>query len=65
MKATFIGENGSMGLKNGKIYNLIAIKSAAYPIALQVQEQKQKSFVCPYNSFESLFKNWEFKEGLK
>lgn len=64
MKAIFIGKNGSMSLKNGETYNLKAInRYDKYPIWLEISSNKHHKVYCPYSSFESLFRNWEFSNN--
>ena len=52
MKLKFIGEDGSMGLKNGSVY------------FVQVYTDRGKIYVdwglhyCPYSSPQALAKNW-------
>lgn len=64
MKAKFIGENGSMGFKKGKIYDLNCdIKPGTW------HNNKRRAFIylyskcdkswCPYESLEAVLANWE------
>jgi len=68
MRATFIGANGSMGLENGKDYEIKAIVHRHCPIALEIRignpafDKHAKCAMCPYDSLEALFKNWRFKQ---
>ena len=60
MNARFIGENGSMGLITGKLYEITAIKGHRWPIWIRIENALLiDSLRCPYASFESFFKNWE------
>lgn len=53
MKLKFIGQNGSMGLINGKTYD-VKITSKDYYIWVEWGFCK----VCPYDSPQSFAKNW-------
>lgn len=53
--AEFIGTNGSMGFKKGKIYN-INIKEQLNVIVLRTMDGK---LWCPYSSMEAFYKNWK------
>ena len=59
MRAKFIGTDGSMGIKAGEIFNIKALPSGIAPILVEIR-QGYRIWLCPYNSFESLFENWEF-----
>lgn len=49
-KARFIGEDGSLGYKNGEIYNL-------QMIGMIIQRTDGKG-TCTYESLSSFLKNW-------
>lgn len=61
--AIFTGEDGSMGLRNGRVY-MIEVKS--YPqntwayIVQWVDPNTNKVNWCPYSSESALHKNWKF-----
>lgn len=56
MKAKFIGKNGSLGLENGKVYQIVALPSYSwYPILLLIENKKR----CGYRSLETMLQNWE------
>jgi len=64
MKAQFIGTDGSMGLKQGEVYDVKAIININYPIMLEIKGNDGKSYNrCPYDSFQALFNNWLFIHG--
>ena len=54
MKAVFIGEDGSMGLVRGRVYD-IDIKLERDFITVYWSEGR---CVCPYQSIQSLYRNW-------
>lgn len=67
MKAKFIG-NDSMGFKNGVIYNIrsdIKIVRKGGSVfgenipSICIYDTNSKAW-CPYQSLESVMKNWEF-----
>lgn len=51
--ATFIGEDGSMGLRHGKIYKVKVFYKEPYIYVKWGFFRK-----CPYESINSLYKNW-------
>ena len=53
MYLKFIGENGSMGLRRGSIYDVKIISKDKY---IWVKWGFRK--VCPYSSPQALAKNW-------
>ena len=56
MKLRFIGEDGSMGLKHGKIYEVdITIPKYGYII---VEWYNPYLTRCPYKSLSALCANW-------
>lgn len=62
--AVFTGEDGSMGLRNGRVY-AVEIKSHISifnsPYTLQwVDPTTNKVNWCPYSSESALHKNWKF-----
>lgn len=63
--AVFIGEDGSMGLRNGGVY-VIELKSYPqhiWPYIVQwVDPDTNKVKGCPYSSESALRKNWKFME---
>lgn len=56
MLLRFIGEDGSMGLRKGKIYNCSVVAASDYYIWVS---WNMDSPSCPYKSFKKLFENWE------
>ena len=57
MKLRFIGEDGSMGLKRDKIYD---VKIHAYYDRIWIHTvEKAKVINCPYRSIKLLLENWE------
>jgi len=65
MLAKFIGEDGSLGLRHGFTYDVTAIrrpsdwKREGSAIWVQIATEPALT-ICPYSSFDSLFRNWEF-----
>lgn len=57
MKAKFIGEDGSMGLRNGQIYD-IRINKILYRFRRMPCIWIGKNY-CPYETEEALYSNWE------
>lgn len=58
MIAKFIGEDGSMGFKNGKKYD---IQSKCWNNTIVVKTTNDR-LSCPYGSIESFLKNWEIEQ---
>lgn len=58
MKAMFIGENGSMGFKNGKVYD-IAVSINQHEERVTVFSNTFPTFLCPYSNLNNFFNNWE------
>lgn len=56
MKFKFIGKDGSMGLKNGEVYE---IKTAIFQNLLWVTWNTNS---CPYTNLEAFLANWERKD---
>ena len=53
MYMKFIGEDGSMGLRHGQIYKVKVFHKGSYIYV------KWGTFrMCPYESMNSLYKNW-------
>ena len=59
MKLRFIGANGSMGLRYGKIYKVSLSTSNDYIIAEIKLNFCDNIIVCPYSSPQAFAKNWE------
>ena len=58
MKLKFIGEDGSMGLRTGEVYDTrIFIKGECLLVEWKVNLYTVKS--CPYISTQSFAQNWE------
>lgn len=58
MKLKFIGEDGSMGLRTGEVYDTrIFIKGECLWVEWKVNLYTIKS--CPYISTQSFAQNWE------
>lgn len=58
MQAMFIGQDGSMGFRNGKIYN-IAINVNQHVEEVVVFSNIYPTFVCPYGNINAFLKNWK------
>lgn len=59
MMYTFIGENGSMGLENGKRYNILIDTTEEEKVFAYIQIKINKTIVCPYDSMKSFLNNWK------
>lgn len=59
MMYTFIGENGSMGLENGKRYNILIDTTEKEKVFAYIQIKINKTIVCPYDSMKSFLNNWK------
>ena len=57
--AVFCGEDGSMGLKNGKRY-WVSSRVNSRHIVLSVWSQNGKCCDVPYSSVEKVLENWKF-----
>lgn len=64
MVGTFIGREGSMGLKHGEKYKIQAVRGNIYPLNVRVDSLVDRSWtVVPYATFESFLRNWKL-EGV-
>jgi hypothetical protein len=63
MRLRFIGANGSMGLTNGKVYevqvNSVEKLYLGCNFGLEFSEKTFGTWKCPYSSPESFAANWE------
>ena len=57
IKARFIGEDGSMGLKRGRVYLVLIFTMHGYIIVSWGDDNPSK--VCPYSQLKTLCENWE------
>lgn len=57
--ARFIGADGSMGFKNGQIYDLWMMKK---PNVIYISRQNMNATAIPYGSMKAVRKNWEMAE---
>lgn len=57
MKAMFIGEDGSMGLRNGHVYD-ICLDMRHNSEEVTVFSNVKRSFICPYSNLNNFFNNW-------
>lgn len=66
MRLKFIGADGSMGLKHGKVYSVNICSSSAY-IWVEWRGIFGDKRACPYSSPATFAANWEglrrFKDG--
>lgn len=69
MKARFIGEDGSMGLKHGNVYEIVLYDIGGQPIVSWTYTKMSKFGMplyykksCPYSDFKKLAENWETVE---
>lgn len=67
MEARFIGNNGSMGLRHGKVYNITITKDARYIWVNWEHKEIGKTILqllggtpsrCPYHNEQALRENW-------
>lgn len=58
MLLRFIGEDGSMGLRKGKVYNC-SVEASGFLVWITWDNKGLVNSPCPYNSFKKLFENWE------
>lgn len=73
MRARFIGKD-SMGFKHGKVYNIYTkmnMVQRRMPVTGEIEYvncvclyDKDSSAWCPYESVESMCKNWEIIESV-
>lgn len=64
MKLKFIGEDGSMGLRTGEIYDTrIFIKGEYLWVEWKASLYSVKS--CPYTSTQSFAQNWELPNTIE
>lgn len=60
MRLKFIGADGSLNLRHGKIYD-VEIHSTNYQIVAVIKNEntmRWREIVCPYGSPQALAKNW-------
>lgn len=60
MKLKFIGADGSLGLRHGKIYDLTLKTAAGYVIAI-IKTGWISDTICPYGSMKAFAANWELE----
>lgn len=58
MEMTYIGRDGSMGLRRGKTYQVLMFCSEGY-IWVSWSDSKDRMAVCPYSSLNTLYANWK------
>lgn len=58
MLLRFIGEDGSMGLRKGKVYKC-SIRTFGSLFWVTWDDNDPINATCPYSSFKKLFENWE------
>lgn len=68
MEARFIGSNGSMGLRHGRVYNITITKDARYVWVNWESNGIVGTFLqllcgtpsrCPYHNEQTLRENWD------
>lgn len=65
MKAMFIGADGSMDLKNGRVYNVEISKDEKYIWVRWIHRfwlVCSCRMECPYGSMEKVLENWRFPQ---
>lgn len=66
MEAKFIGLDGSMGLVNGRTYDIdIHTRDNMIYVAWLDGFNAYSRTWCPYSSIESLYANWQMRERRK
>ena len=58
MEMTFIGKDGSMGLRHGKTYR-VQMFCAEDHILVSWNDQNDHIAICPYTSLSTLYDNWK------
>lgn len=59
IKARFIGEDGSMGLKRGRVYLIQLYTLNGHICVSWTTSSGRQNKVCPYSSLKTLCANWE------
>lgn len=54
MRLRFVGEDGSIGLKHGQVYDVKVNTAMGYIFVIW-----KESYYCPYSSLAALTANWE------
>jgi len=62
MRARFIGTDGSLGLRHGRIYNIKLFPSRYKLLIVQIKTDWISDTVCPYETLMGFYKNWEILE---
>lgn len=60
MRLKFIGEDGSLGLEHGKVYN-VSLKTYGKFLLAIIDVGWFYSVRCPYGSMKAFAKNWELE----
>lgn len=58
MEMTFIGKDGSMGLRHGKTYRVLMFCADGY-VWVSWNDRDDCMKVCPYASLNTLYANWK------
>lgn len=58
MEMTFIGKDGSMGLRHGKTYRVLMFCAEGH-IWVSWNDSDDRMKVCPYTSLNTLYANWK------
>ena len=61
MYLKFVGEDKSMGLSHGKMYN-VRVKTKNNYIWVEISNILFSSWECPYSSPQSFAANWQLKD---
>ena len=65
MKLRFIGKDGSMNLKHGRVYEIVRIITVANYIYVMWKDGPGVSTrCCPYSSLSALCANWSDMKGV-
>ena len=58
MEMTFIGKDGSMGLRHGRTYRVLMFCAEGH-IRVSWNDRADHMAVCPYTSLNTLYANWK------
>jgi len=58
MEMTFIGKDGSMGLRHGKTYRVLMFCAEGH-IWVSWNDSDDRMKVCPYTSLNTMYANWK------
>lgn len=66
MKLRFIGKDGSMNLKHGRVYEIIDISAPTFTNYIKIMwKDGERLRSCPYSSLSALCANWSDVKGVQ